>query len=96
MGHCPPDILDDLASLLAEVRAWPRVVERKPAVFYVGREPFLHFHLLRGEHRRADVKSRNDWAQFELPRPLPAAVVRALRRALRDGYRDKTRSDPPR
>jgi hypothetical protein len=94
MAHCPPEMLDDLASVLAEVRAWPRVVERKPLVFYLGSEPFLHFHLLAGERRRADVKDRGDWIQFELPRPLPAAVRRALRQQLRDSYR--ARSQPRR
>ncbi|MBI1847696.1 MAG: hypothetical protein HYR86_12080 [Candidatus Rokubacteria bacterium] len=47
MAYCPPALLDDLAEVLAEVRAWAGVVEKKPGVFYVRRQPFLHFHLVR-------------------------------------------------
>jgi len=90
MAHCPPEMLSDLASVLAEIRGWPRVVERKPAVFYVGSDAFLHFHLLAGERRRADVKGRGDWTEIELPRPLPAAVKRALLRQLRASHREKS------
>lgn len=89
MGRCPPEMLDDLASVLAEIRTWPRIVERKPLVFYLGSEPFLHFHLLAGDERRADVKSRTDWTSFELPRPLPETRRRALLRCLRDRHRER-------
>jgi len=83
VGHCPPELLDDLADLIAEVRAWAGVIEKKPAVFYVRGRPFLHFHLLEGGRRRADVKGRTGWAQFDLPRPMSATRRRALRRELR-------------
>ena len=45
MARCPAKLLDDLESVFAELRTWPGVVEPKPGVFYVRREPFLHFHL---------------------------------------------------
>ena len=32
MAHCPPELLDDLADVLAEVRAWAGVIEKKPGV----------------------------------------------------------------
>lgn len=89
MGFCPPELLEDLADVLAEVRTWAGVVEQKPGVFYLRREPFLHFHWLRGERRRGDIKGRGEWTQLDLPRPLPAAGRRALLRALRARYREK-------
>ncbi len=89
MAHCPPELLDDLADLLALVRTWAGVVERRPAVFYVRGEPFLHFHLLEGRRRRADVKGRSGWARLDLPRPLPAATRRALLRALGAGHAER-------
>jgi hypothetical protein len=46
MASCPPELLDDLAGLLAELRTWAWVIEQKPNVFYVRREPFLHFHVV--------------------------------------------------
>jgi hypothetical protein len=96
MAFCPPEMLDDLADVLDEVRAWERVVERKPGVFYVGREPFLHFHLLAGARRRGDVKGASDWVQLDLPRPLPTTVRRAFVRALRRSYGEKgVRARPP-
>lgn len=90
MAHCPQEQLDDLDDVLAELRTWPHVVEKSPGVFYVRREPFLHFHLLAGERRRADVKGPRDWVQFELPRPLGAGARRALLRELRRQHAVKT------
>jgi hypothetical protein len=95
MSHrCPPALLRDVAGVLAEVRGWPGVVEKKPAIFYVDREPFLHFHLGADGRRRADVKGRAGWMPFELPRPLPAARGRALLRALRTCYRERRQARP--
>ena len=89
MGFCPPELLDDLAAVLADVRRWARVVEKKPNVFYLGREPFLHFHWLAGERRRGDIKARAGWVEVDLPRPLSVARRRAFVRALRTCYRDR-------
>jgi hypothetical protein len=89
VAHCPPELLDDLAPLLAELRTWARVVEKSPGVFYVGREPFLHFHLLAGDRRRADVKGRTSWVEVDLPRPASATRRRALLRELRKRHREK-------
>ena len=89
MAYCPPGLLDDVADVLAEVRGWPHVVEKKPNVFYVRRQPFLHFHLIKGEHRRADVKTPNGWRQLDLPRPISATRRRAFLRELRRRYDEK-------
>jgi len=89
MGFCPPELLDDLGELFAELREWDGIVERKPAVFYVGSQPFLHFHLLHGEQRRADVKGRADWVKIDLPYPASATRREALRRTLRRCYAGK-------
>ena len=89
MPYCPPALLDDVADLLAEVRAWAGVVEKKPGIFYVRRQPFLHFHLVEGGRRRADVKGRTEWVQLDLPRPVSATRRRAFLRALRTRYREK-------
>ena len=89
MAYCPPEMLDDLADLLAAVRTWTGVVEKKPGVFYVGRQPFLHFHLLAGGRRRADIKGAAAWVQLDLPRPISPAGRRALVRELRRRYAEK-------
>lgn len=83
MAHCPPQLLDDLAALLAEVRTWPGVVEKKPGVFYVRGRPFLHFHLVEGGRRRADIKGRDGRQPIDLPPPIGAARRRAFLRVLR-------------
>ena len=86
MAYCPPDLLDDLADLLAEVRTWAWVTEKKS---YVRRQPFLHFHLVEGGRRRADVKGRTGWVQLDLPRPITPTRRRAFLRELRTHYGEK-------
>jgi hypothetical protein len=75
--------------VLATVRTWRGVVERKPGVFYAGGEPFLHFHLLVGNRRRADIKGRRAWSQLDLPRPVTMERRQALLRQLRLRYAEK-------
>ncbi|HEY7037673.1 MAG TPA: hypothetical protein VID28_02425 [Methylomirabilota bacterium] len=89
MAYCPPELLDDLADVLAEVRTWAGVIEKKSNVFYVRRQPFLHFHLVEGRRRRADVKGRSGWLQIYLPRPVSSTRRRTLLRVLRTRYREK-------
>lgn len=89
MAHCPLELLDDVAAVIAKVRTWASVIERKPGVFWVRRQPFLHFHLLEGGRRRADIKGRADWIQIDLPRPLSATRRRWFLRELRRRYREK-------
>jgi hypothetical protein len=89
VAYCPPELLDDLGDVIGEVRTWAGVVEKKAGVFYVRREPFLHFHLLAGGRRRADIKGGTDWVHLDLPRPLSATRRRAFLRELRRGYAEK-------
>ena len=91
MAHCPPALLTDLADLLADVRAWPGVVEKRPAIFYLQREPFLHFHLFPGPRRRADVKGARGWVQVVLPPKMTERTRRALGRELRRRYGERVR-----
>jgi hypothetical protein len=53
------------------------------------REPFLHFHLLKGGRRRGDIKGSRGWVSLDLPRPISATRRQMLRRALRAHYREK-------
>ena len=94
MARCPAELLEDVAGVIAELRTWPGIVEKKPAVLYLRRQPFLHFHLLAGARRRADIKGRTNWVQQDLPRPISAARRRALLRALRIRYGEKTGGTP--
>jgi hypothetical protein len=96
MAHCPPELLTDLGDLLADVRTWPGVVEKRPGIFYLRREPFLHFHLFSGPRRRADVKGRRGWVQVELPQKMTDGTRYALRRQLRRSARGRSRPRHPR
>ena len=87
--HCPPELLDDLAPLLAEVRTWIGVIEEKPNVFYLRGQPLLHFHLRKTGQRRGDVKGRDGWAQFDLPRSMSAAGRRAFLREVRVRFEER-------
>jgi len=82
MAYCPPRLLDDIGDLFAEVRTWAGVIEKSPGVFYVRRQPFLHFHLVEGGR------------QLDLPRPVSTARRQALLRELRMRYGEKQRRSP--
>src|SRR4030095_11542109 len=87
MGHCPPELLADLATLFTELRGWPGVVEKSRGVFYARRQPLLHFHLTAGGSRRADVRGHEGWTSLDLPMPLTATSRRALLRLVQPRYR---------
>ena len=89
MAHCPPALLDDVIDVLAELRRWPGVVQKSPGVFYARRQPFLHFHVVEGGQRRADVKGRAGWTSLDLPSPISPTRRRAFLRLLRTRYREK-------
>ena len=89
MAHCLHEQLDDLADVFAELRTWAEVAEKKPGIFYVSGQPFLHFHLVQGGRRRADVKGRTGWVPLDLPRPISATRRRALLRELRLRHGEK-------
>jgi len=65
------------------------VVERVPGVFYVRRNPFLHFHLIKGLTRRADIKGSEGWLSVDLPRPLPPAAREVFVQALKARYGER-------
>ena len=98
MAHCPPALLDDIADVLAELRQWPGIIEKSPGVFYAGRNPFLHFHLIKDGlikdglvkdgRRRADVKGHAGWTSLDLPRPISAVKRRAFLKLLGARYRE--------
>ena len=96
MARCPVELLDDLADILQRVRGWQGVVEKRPGVFYAQRQPFLHFHLVEGGRRRADVKSRTGWVSFDLPRPVPPAPHRRFVRALIRHHAERGPAKPSR
>jgi hypothetical protein len=93
VAHCPPELLDDLADVIAELCTWSGVIEKKPGVFSVRGQPFLHFHLVDGGRRRADIKGRTDWVPLDLPRPASATRRRAFLRELRMRYGERQRPD---
>jgi hypothetical protein len=89
MARCPVEMLDDVADVIAELKTWDGIVETKPAVLYLRRQPFLHFHLVEGGRRRADIKSRAGWIPIELPRPLSATRRRTFLSELQRRYRER-------
>jgi hypothetical protein len=89
VAHCPPELLDDLTDVFDTIRTWAGVAEKSPGVFYVRRQPFLHFHLLAGGQRRGDVKGRTTWVQLDLPYPVTTRRRQALLRELRARHRER-------
>ena len=86
MAHCPREMLDDLAPVLAVVRRWPWIQERTLGVCYIKRTPFLHFHALRSG-RVADARDGRDWGErIPLDHPISRTRQRAVLRELRRRY----------
>jgi hypothetical protein len=62
MAHARPEDLLDIADVLDEVRVLPGVAEGSPGVFYIGHDPFLHFHTKAGA-RWADARAGREWGR---------------------------------
>jgi hypothetical protein len=89
VAHWPPALLYDVVDVLDAVREWAGVVERRPGVFYVSRQPFLHFHLAADGRRRADIRGREGWIALGLPRPISERRRQDLLRELRRRYAER-------
>lgn len=63
MKHARFDALDQVESLLAEIRTVPGLVERSRGVFYRRSKPFLHLHEdPSGLH--ADIRAGADFERY--------------------------------
>ena len=59
--------VDEVEDILEGLRRLPELTEVKPAVFYVKRTPFLHFHES-ATTPGVDVRDGKDWGErIELP-----------------------------
>ena len=68
VAHCPFEKLADIRDALDESRAWPGIREPRPGSFYLGRIPFLHFHIDKTGRRWADARDGAEWgAEIEIP-----------------------------
>jgi hypothetical protein len=83
VGHTCFKDLADLKKELDELRAWERIREKKPGVFYLKGIPFLHFHD-EGEKRSADVKTPRGWRRVAIP--LTVAARKNLMKKLRAAH----------
>jgi hypothetical protein len=79
--HITPARLDTIESLLARLRTFPDLAERKRGVFYRRSRAFLHFHE-DGDDVYADV--RLDGPGFDRMRVTTKADRDAFVRAVRD------------
>jgi hypothetical protein len=88
VSRIDPARLDDLADVLAEIRAWDDVEDRGGGTFYLHHRPFLHFHAGR-DSRRADVRRANGWVQIDLPEPARGEDRRRLLAVLKAERADR-------
>lgn len=65
MGHTRYQDLKDLEKELSYIRKLDRIQEKKPGVFYLKSQAFLHFHDKDGI-RWADVKENGKWKKLEI------------------------------
>ena len=72
MAHASSANLRGIADVLAKIRGLPGIQETRPGIFYIRRQPFLHFHV-RGDARWADAKIGPVWGP-EIPLPFGAGA----------------------
>ena len=68
MRHARPDALDRLEALLAELRTFEALVEKRRGVFYRGSKAFVHFHE-GPTGLYADVRVGADFERFSVNSP---------------------------
>lgn len=78
----------DIEDALDTVRSWEGVEDHGGGIMYLRRKPYLHFHIGQ-DSRRADVRRRDGWVQFDLPEPAPLPRKQQFLALLRDGYEDR-------
>jgi hypothetical protein len=67
MAHCPYDQLLDMEEALDKIRKQPLLKEKKPGIFYIKNQSFLHFHI-KDDRRWADARDGKQWGpQIDLP-----------------------------
>ena len=67
MAHCPYVQLQDIEEALDEIRTFPLLKEKKPGIFYIKNQSFLHFHI-KDDQRWADARDGEQWGtQIDLP-----------------------------
>jgi len=88
MSHCPYELLQDITPALEKIRALPGIAERKPGIFYIKYDGFLHFHI-KGDDRWADVKiaPRGKWKNIPLPLKATAKDKAAFIKAVEQAHK---------
>ncbi len=84
MKHAGAEALDGLDPLLAELRSFPALVERKRGVFYRGSRAFLHFHEDRtGMYADVRLERDDDFTRLRVStRAERTRLLRAVRASL--------------
>ena len=80
MRHAGPEALDDLESLLVEIRAVPGLVEKHRGVFYRKSTAFLHFHE-DPTGLYADVRCGVEFERYRVETPEERRAALALIRS---------------
>jgi len=76
MKHAGSGALESLSKVLESLRRRTALVEKRPGIFYVRGEAFLHFH----EDRAgifADLRDRGEWRRFPVNSAAECATLLA-------------------
>lgn len=74
MGRCHYDLLKDLEPALDDIRKLEGLVEKKPGIFYLKSQSFMHFHEKDGEIW-ADIRDGESWGESIT---LPDKITKAF------------------
>jgi hypothetical protein len=60
MAHCKSQDIEDLESVLDQIRELEAIKEKGHGKFYLKSASFLHFHI-KADRRWADIRNGADW-----------------------------------
>jgi hypothetical protein len=86
MAHIQYSELNDLEPLLEQVRALHKLVEKKPGIFYLKNQAFLHFHVSKDGRRYAHARGPGEWQELDAPKPFSAAKQKKFLGEVKKNY----------
>ena len=86
MARCPYEKIESLSPAFLEIKKLPLITEKKPGIFYIKSNGFLHFHI-EDEHIWADVKDKDGfWIKVDVPAKVTKVFIKKFVSLVKEHY----------